>query len=154
MNCKNVNLKELLKKAEEYDELKENRDYWEKTCRSNSDYHEEQIKKNSDYLERICEVLSELCQGKRTWTSISIHKNNVLEKLPEIFKMIADEKKQGFLLAQERRDNNEKFQKELNRLEEIYNCKAEELDFAWQKFRQVKTSRHQQTIDEINAEKI
>ena len=43
---------------------------------------------------------------------------------------------------------------ELNRLEEIYNRKAEELDFAWQKFRAVKTSRLQQTINEINAEKI
>ena len=139
MNCENVNLKELLKKAEKYDELKENSDYWIKKC---GEY--------SDTLDGICKFLSQLCQGKDK----KIWKSDVLEQLPKIFEMIADEKKQGFLLAKERRDNNEKFKEELNRLEEIYNRKAEELDFAWQKFRAVKTSRLQQTIDEINAEKI
>lgn len=153
MNCENVNLKELLKKAEEYDELKKDRDSWEKTCLSNLEYHKEQIQKKDDYLERICEFLSQLYKAKNAWGK-SINPNNLLEELPEILEKITDEKRQGFLLAKERRDNNEKFKEELNRLEEIYNRKAEELDFAWQKFRAVKTSRLQQTIDEINAEKI
>jgi hypothetical protein len=152
MNCENVNLKELLKKAEEYDELKENRDYWFTQYKEKEDYWKKEDKKNTDKLESICKFLSQLCQGK--YEELEIWRFDVVEQLPEIFKMIADEKKQGFLLAEERRENYEKFQEELNRLEEIYNRKAEELDFAWQKFRQVKTSRHQQTIDEINAEKI
>ena len=153
MNCENVNLKELLKKAEEYDELKKDRDYWEKTCRSNLEYHKEQIQKKDDYLERICEFLSKLYKTENAWEK-RIDPDNLLEELPEILEIITDEKRQGFLLAKERRDNNEKFKEELNRLEGIYNRKAEELDFAWQKFRAVKTSRLQQTIDEINAEKI
>jgi hypothetical protein len=152
MNCENVNFKELLKKAEEYDELKKNRDYWFTQYKEKEDYWKKEDKKNKDTWESICKFLSQLCQGK--YKELEIWRFDVVKQLPKIFKMIADEKKQGFLLAQERRDNNEKFQEELNRLEEIYNRKAEELDFAWQKFRQVKTSRHQQTIDEINAEKI
>ena len=146
MNCENVNLKELLKKAEEYDQLKKNRDKLEE----NRGYWVKKCEEYDNTLKGICEFLSQLCQGKDK----KIWKSDVLEQLPEIFEMIADEKRQGFLLAKERRDNNEKFKEELNRLEEIYNCKAEELDFAWQKFRAVKTSRLQQTIDEINAEKI
>ena len=154
MSCENVNLKELLKKAEEYDELKENRDYWEEECKK----HEKETEEYHNTLKSVCAFLSELCQSSQVcdgeYWEFGINRHNVLKKLPEIFKMIADEKRQGFLLAQERRDNNQKFKKELDRLEEIYNRKAEELDFAWQKFRLVKTSRLQQTIDEINAEKI
>ena len=153
MNCENVNLKELIKKAEEYDELKKDRDYWEKTCLSKLEYHKKQIKKKDDYLERICKFLSQLYKTEGAWGK-SIDPDNLLEELPEILEIITDEKRQGFLLAKERRDNNEKFKEEFNRLEVIYNRKAEELDFAWQKFRAVKTSRIQQTIDEINAEKI
>lgn len=153
MNCENVNPKELLKKAEEYDELKKDRDSWKKRYLSNLDFHKKQIQKKDDYLERICEFLSQLYKTENAWEKC-IDKNNLLKELPEILEIITDEKKQGFLLAKERRDNNEKFKEELNRLEGIYNCKAEELDFAWQKFRAVKTSRLQQTIDEINAEKI
>jgi hypothetical protein len=150
MNCENVNLKKLVKKAEKFDELQKDLWNWKEKYEEREAYWEKQVKYYSDKFDGVCDFFQQSSEGK--YCNLGSH--NLVEELPKILRVIGDEKIQGFLLTEERRDNNKRFKEELDRLQKEYEHKAEELDFAWQKFRAVKTSRLQQTINEINAEKI
>lgn len=136
MNCENANLKDLLEKAEKYDYLEREKNRYKEKAES--------YKKTCD---AVCKFFERILER-------DIYRSDLEEKLSELFDEIADEKKQGFLLAKEREHHNEEFQNQMYQLQKQYEYKADELVLAWEKFRAIKTAKHQKTIDEINAEKI
>jgi hypothetical protein len=132
MDCKNLDLNEIIRKSELCDRLLE------------------QIEDNKKKLSKLTEFFAEKTINGvnfnyyRDWHIELIH---TVEKL-------TDENYQAFELAKERKSYNEKFSNQMKMFEQEMDYKRKELIEAWEKFRAITTKKYQQTLQEINEENI
>jgi hypothetical protein len=132
MDCKNLDLNEIIRKSELCDRLLE------------------QIEDDKKKLSKLTEFFAEKTINGvnfnyyRDWHIELIH---TVEKL-------TDENYQAFELAKERKSYNEEFSNQMKMFEQEMDYKRKELIEAWEKFRAITTKKYQQTLQEINEENI
>lgn len=133
MDCKNVNLEELMEKAKKYDELLKSYEASQSILREN-------LLKIEEFFQFNFAECNSLYQ--HSWGKDIIY---CLEKC-------LDSNHQAKSLAEERVRYRNQYNQQETELFSRFEYEKQELLEAWEKFRAIKTKKYQQTLKEINEE--
>lgn len=132
MDCKNLDLNEIIRKSKLCDRLLE--------------YREDDEKKLSK--------LTEFFAGK-TIDGVNLdYYGNWHIELTNVLEELTNKDYQALQLAKERKKYHEEFLEQIKMFEQEMDYKRKELIEAWEKFRAITTKKYQQTLQEINEENI
>jgi hypothetical protein len=132
MDCKNLDLSELIRKSELCDRLL-------KDCED-----------NKEKLSKLAEFFADKTINA---PNLSYYGNWHLE-LINLVEKLTNKNHQALELAKERKLYNEEFSDQMKMFEQEMDYKRKEVIEAWEKFRAITTKKYQQTLQEINEENI
>jgi hypothetical protein len=133
MDCKNLNLEELLKKSKEFDKISKELEHCKKT-----------------YTENFNELKLFLEKNNLKF----VYKEDFVDTVISTIRHLLDSNHQGVLLAQERKRYNQEFKEVMQNFERSMEEREKELIEAWEKFRVISTKKYKKTLEEINNEDI